>query len=385
MSPKVQFTLEEMAKIALGAPELTSASIHALHILIELILKKLDCQNDVVSLKGIESDCLVKLLKESKPAQLTVDDAHLIIIAHKLKAVTKLEKSVEEVKSKLENHIQTARKFSHLSQMKYDLKDWEKYKVHSESTCAPCGKELNLACFMVSNIDFLKKLQRRIAEPMILSFFEFEEEIKCLNEDMNDLILHAVANLEKLALVEGCLQAVEDLKEKIDQHNLKFLGTMEEVQDILDFKLDKLQIPALKRYITINLNRIEARIAVIQNKVDCPKPPGIISSGLRCLSCGEHQVCAEKGVHTVSLLPDAHTARAIRMPRTCKCSKGDLKLNRVFGKKVLNPDIISHPISKRQTEPKGLSSTVLIKNCEVVCLEDFRLFEGIDGNLYHKG
>ncbi|CAD7003258.1 unnamed protein product [Ceratitis capitata] len=360
MSPKVQFTLEEMAKIALGAPELTSASIHALHILIELILKKLDCQNDVVSLKGIESDCLVKLLKESKPAQLT--------------AVTKLEKSVEEVKSKLENHIQTARKFSHLSQMKYDLKDWEKYKVHSESTCAPCGKELNLACFM-----------RRIAEPMILSFFEFEEEIKCLNEDMNDLILHAVANLEKLALVEGCLQAVEDLKEKIDQHNLKFLGTMEEVQDILDFKLDKLQIPALKRYITINLNRIEARIAVIQNKVDCPKPPGIISSGLRCLSCGEHQVCAEKGVHTVSLLPDAHTARAIRMPRTCKCSKGDLKLNRVFGKKVLNPDIISHPISKRQTEPKGLSSTVLIKNCEVVCLEDFRLFEGIDGNLYHKG
>ncbi|XP_014097284.3 uncharacterized protein [Bactrocera oleae] len=385
MAPKAQFTLEEMAKIALGAPELTSTSVHVLHRLINVILKKLDCQNDTVSICGVESDCLAELLNKSKSAPITLDDTQVSIIGPKLYAITELERSIEEVKSNLDNHIQTARKFGHLSQMKYDLKDWENFKPNADSTCIPCVEENTFACYMIGNIDFLKKLQRRIAEPMILNLFEFEQEIKDLSEDMNLLISNASANLEKLALIEGCLRAVEDLKEQIEQHNLRFLGTMEEVQDILDFKLDKLQIPALKRYVTINLSRIEAHIAVIQNTVDCPKPPGIISSGLRCLSCGDREVCAEKGVHGMSLLPDAHAFMTVRMPKVCKCAKKSLKLTLGRNQTLLNSNIIPKQIRKTQTAAEMPTTSVYIDNCEAICVENFSLFEGTDGNLYRKG
>lgn len=385
MAPKAQFTLEEMTKIALGAPELTSTSVHVLHSLIGVILKKLDCQNDTVSICGIESVCLAELLNNSKSTPITLDDTQISIIGPKLNAIKELERSIDEVKSKLDNHIQTARKFSHLSQMKYDLKDWKNFKSNADSTCIPCVEENTLACFMIGNIDFLKKLQRRIAEPMILNLFEFEQEIKNLSEDMDRLISNASANLEKLALIEGCLRAVEDLKEKIEQHNLKFLGTMEEVQDILDFKLDKLQIPALKRYVTISLSRIESHIALIQNTVDCPKPPGIISSGLRCLSCGDRQVCAEKGVHGMSLLPDANTFMAIRLPKVCKCSRKTLNLDVGRQQTVLNPNVIPEQIRKAKTAPEVPTMSVYIDNCNAICLENFSLLEGTDGNLYRKG
>uniref|UniRef100_A0A0A1XM59 Ethanolamine-phosphate cytidylyltransferase n=1 Tax=Zeugodacus cucurbitae TaxID=28588 RepID=A0A0A1XM59_ZEUCU len=385
MAPKAQFTLEELTKIALGAPELTSTSVHVLHSLINTILKKLDCQNDIVSISGVESDCLAGLLHKSKSAPITMDDKQISIIGPKLYAITEMERSIDEVKSKLDNHIQTARKFGHLSQMKYDLKDWENFKANADSTCIPCVEENTFACFMIGNIDFLKKLQRRIAEPMVLNLFEFEQEIKHLSEDMNELIANASANLEKLALIEGALRAVEDLKDQIEQHNLRFLGTMEEVQDILDFKLDKLQIPALKRYITINLHRVEARIALIQNKVDCPKPPGIISSGLRCLSCGDRQVCAEKGVHRMSMLPDAHAVMTARLPKVCKCTKKSINLAENRRQSVLNPNVIPEQIKKMKAASEVPTASVYIDDCKAICIENFSLFEGTDGNLYRKG
>ncbi|XP_067612626.1 uncharacterized protein [Eurosta solidaginis] len=391
MAPKAQFTLEELTKIALGAPELTTTSVHALHGLVDIILKKVGCQEDTVSLRGIEADILAELLAKSKSNPITFNDKNLTILAPKLHEIVQLEKSVEELQTKLNDHIKTARKFSQLPAMKISFKDLEKFKLQAETQCIPCEKERELVCLLTGDIDFLKKLQRRLIQPMILNLFEFEDEIKMLNDDMNELIDNAIGNLEKLATLEGCLIRVEKLHEEITQLSYKFLGAMEEVQDILDFKLDKIQIPALKRYVAMTFGSLESRIRSIQNTVDCPKPPGIITSGVRCLSCGDRNVCVERGVHTMSLLPDALPHKGgTRLPRTCKCTQGDaigalgMPVTVLDGANALSEFVRNSMKSTKSTENIGVNQ-VMIDKCDAICLENFSLLEGTDGKFYRKG
>ncbi|XP_036336831.1 uncharacterized protein LOC118756227 [Rhagoletis pomonella] len=379
MAPKAQFTLEELTKIALGAPELTTTSVHVLHSLIDVILKKLGCQDDTVSICGVESDCLAELLNKSKSTPITFDDKQLIVIAPKLKVIAKLEKSVDKIEAKLNEHIKVAKKFSHLPQIKFNIKDWEQFTTQMESQCIPCEKEREITCALTGDIDFLMKLQRRLAEPMVLNLFEFEQEIAALNDDMNALIVNAAANLDKLATIEGCLLAVDKLRSEIEKHNNRFLHTMAEVQDILDSKLDKVQIQALKQYVMLSLNYVERHIRNIQNKADCPKTPGIITSGVRCLSCADRRVCVEKGVHVTGILPDAHAFKPTRLPRVCKCTKEQSPV-------ILNANMVSKVIRLRHAEAELLTANIVsIADCKATCLESLDVLQGTDGLTYRKG
>ncbi|XP_053954652.1 uncharacterized protein LOC128860889 [Anastrepha ludens] len=381
MAPKAQFTLEEITKIALGAPELTSTSVHVLHSLVDVLLKKIGCQNDTVSICGVESDCLAELLNKSKSTPINFDDKQVTIIAPELNNIVELEKSVDELQIKLNDHINSARKFNQLPQMKFDIKDWEKIKDLEGSRCIACEEDQEIACYLTSNIDFLKKLQRRLAEPMVLNLFQFEQEISALNEDMNTLIANVAEKVEKFALIEASLLAVEKVRAEIDLHNYTFLGAMEEIQDILDFKLDKIQIPALKRYVMLHFKHIDSHVRSVQYAVDCPKYPGTITSGVRCLSCGDRNVCIQKGVHPTGILPDAHAFKPTRLPRVCEC-----KTEKEEAKKMYVANVVPTLITKENIDAAASTATVVsIDDCTLTCRENYEFLKGTDGLLYRKG
>jgi len=122
MPAHLDLTLEEMTRIALGVPELTHVNVAVLHSLLNVLLKKLNCQNDVVRISGFEGKCMERILEQSKISPLPFDVEAVVPISEQLDKVKELEQRIKQLECKLECHFQ---------QIRICNKDKDKkYKIH---------------------------------------------------------------------------------------------------------------------------------------------------------------------------------------------------------------------------------------------------------------
>ncbi|XP_037818063.1 uncharacterized protein LOC119607961 [Lucilia sericata] len=384
MSSEVEFKLQDLAKIALGAPQLTNVNIAILHSLIDILLKKLNCQTETVSLNAHDSKHLENILKTAKLSPLVFSDENVEIIAPKLERLDKLQERVSNLDKKLSNHLEELQRNDNFNETVFNWENWPTYGC--EDLCTTCDPENEMACKLLKNTDFLKKLLRRISSPMVDRIFLLEEKIEKLSKEFTNFIKRTEEEYLKIKLLEKCILEIETLRQKVEENQTQFLYTMEEIQDMLDTKLDKIHMPALKKYILENFQRIDQCVKTMQDKRQCNRAAGIIMEGLRCMSCGETKVCSEVGVQSASMLPDM----GVKSPKVIRKYCG-----------VLHKTVDDWKgIKKPRVKSLNLSDVVKVKREKIINVihdddsaipkcrkagEDFDLMEGSDGKLYRKG
>uniref|UniRef100_A0A1I8NYD4 Uncharacterized protein n=1 Tax=Stomoxys calcitrans TaxID=35570 RepID=A0A1I8NYD4_STOCA len=234
----MEFELQELVKIALGGPELTNVSTAVLHSLLEILLKKLNCQNETVSLSSYESKMLQKLLEKSKTSPLAFNDESVECIEEKLKSLQRLQEVVNDMDKKLACHLEHAKWRNNFQETQLDWENWEHFG--SEDLCTFCDADNDIACKLLKNTDFLKKLLRRISAPMVDRVFLLEDKLQSLQEEFNKFTTRAQEEYLKIQLLETCIYEIELLRKKLNENQTQFICTIEEVQDMLDAKLDKI-------------------------------------------------------------------------------------------------------------------------------------------------
>lgn len=145
---------------------------------------------------------------------------------------------------------------------------------------------------------------------------------------------------------------------------------------MLDAKLDKIHMPALKKFIRDNFASLEKSIQMLQMKKDCPKAAGIIMEGVRCVCCGATNICGEVGTHPVGMLHVVRKKVQHKLPHACSC-------------RLYNPPKPGDP--RTQVTSRLLDAHLKVKrrndesNKCFQTNQPFDLLEGFDGNLYRKG
>ncbi|TDG45503.1 hypothetical protein AWZ03_008126 [Drosophila navojoa] len=315
----MQLTLEQLARIALGVPEMNHVNVAVLHSLLDTMMKKLNCNHDLVTIGGFEGKCMERLLERSKVSPLPFDLASIEPISTELDKMAAMEKRLAQVESKLESHFKQIRTVNKVNSKKYQKELWEQYASPCEDLCTVCDEDNKIACSLLQNMDFMKKLLRRIAAPIL-------EMIEKLQADLNQFYISLTAFLNKtqklfdrLELVKQCVIEIENLRGLVKEYNLTFIGTMEELQDMLDSKLDKVHMPALKKYIRDRFDNIDQRLSKIEDKDTCPRAAGFINTGITCISCGSKNIGVDVGPFNIGPLPDAtHHGKCPIMPLNCQ-------------------------------------------------------------------
>lgn len=316
----MELTLEELARIALGVPELNNVNFTVLHSLLNVLMKKLNCQKDVVTIGGFEGKCLERLLERSKISPLPFDVENIVPITNELKRVEDMEKRMASLEKKLDAHFQQIRVCNKVNSKKYQKEIWEQYASPCEDLCTVCDEDNKVACSLLQNMDFMKKLLRCIASPMIDQIEEIQKGLNVFYETLKNFLKKTEAVFERLEIVKQCVIEIENLRELVKEYNLTFIGTMEELQDMLDSKLDKVHMPALKKYIRDHFDDIEHRLSKIEDKDTCPRAAGFVNTGIRCISCGNPRIGVDVGPLTIGPLPDA-TAKELPQHLQMNCQK----------------------------------------------------------------
>ncbi|EDW44289.1 uncharacterized protein LOC6616376 [Drosophila sechellia] len=305
MPSHVDLTLEEMTRIALGVPELTHVNVAVLQSLLNVLLKKLNCQNDMVRISGFEGKCMERILEQSKISPLPFDVEAIVPISEQLDKVQELDKRIKKLECQLECHFQQIRICNKAKDKKYKINQAEQYASPCEDLCTVCDEDNKIACSLLANMDFMKKLMRRIATPILDRMEEVSHKLEKFYLTLQSFLKQTEALFNRLEIVKQCVVEIEGLRTLVQEYNLTFLGTMEELQDMLDSKLDKVHMPALKKYIRDRFDDIDRRLRMIEEKDACPRAAGFINTGLACLSCNSPKVGVDVGPQTMGLFPDA--------------------------------------------------------------------------------
>jgi len=313
-----QFTLSEIAQIALGAKNLNNDNIHILHTLIDLLLKKLGCQNENVYIGGADAACMERILKCAKFSPIPVNDEHMDIVTKRIEALECWEQRIKILETKLECHFQEIeQQYEAREDTKWMGRFWEFYSLPIEDLCTTCEPENELACSLLKNKFFMMKLLRRISYPLVERIFILERKIEELHKAFTEFLKRMEEVFAKMKLIEQVVIEVEKLRSEIKEHYLEFIATMEEVQQMLDAKFDKVHIPALKKYLKEKFAEINALIDELKKAKDCPRAAGIIMENIKCLSCLNTKVCSD-------LEPPPYIAPDLKKPfkkEKCDCKQ----------------------------------------------------------------
>lgn len=177
-----------------------------------------------------------------------------------------------------------------------------------EDLCDPCEPCNQNVCNLLNNRDFLKKLMRKTTTPVVDRMFQFEDRIRILTEKFEYFLDAAEKEYQKIPLVEDALFRIDVLKNDFINHQALFLKTMEEVQEMLDDKVQKLHIPPMKKWIQDELDCIWQVIKELKTIKECPKALGTVVKNLKCLSC-QQETCVMKGTQMLALPPECHAGK----------------------------------------------------------------------------
>ncbi|KAL5290950.1 hypothetical protein ACFFRR_010383 [Megaselia abdita] len=177
-----------------------------------------------------------------------------------------------------------------------------------EDLCDPCEPCNQNACGLLNNRDFLKKLMRKTTTPVVDRMFQFEDRIRILTEKFEYFLDAAEKEYQKIPLVEDALFRIDVLKKDFIKHQTLFLRTMEEIQEMLDDKVQKVHIPPMKQWIQDEFDCIWKVIKELKTIKECPKALGTVIQHLKCLSC-QQNTCAMKGTQMLPLFHESHAGK----------------------------------------------------------------------------
>lgn len=282
------FTLNDLAKIALGAPKLTKEHLSVLQSLLIILLRKLDCHNETVHISGMPGKCLQKLLQEN--SQKPIYDfqlKNLKSFKEKYKLLVKLEHRLDNLQTNLDEHFDKIRR-CHMTNI-FQVHMWDFYSSGTEDLCSlymPKNKDL---CLLLRNIIFNKELRKRMTQPLVQHVIDFEKQIEQMRLKLEELHKNTGDNSKSQNCIQFLVCNIEVLRPRLMQYNKVFREAMEETQEMLNCKLERVTLPAIKKYLDDRFSVIENHLKILKKETKiCASTKPINIKKKTCLSCTRH-------------------------------------------------------------------------------------------------
>ncbi|KAI9588603.1 hypothetical protein GQX74_004448 [Glossina fuscipes] len=289
METNDDYTMAELLRIALGSPQLNKENLHLLHALLRYLLNRMDCECETIIVEGVEANCLKELLPHcEEPLKLTKADAYSCNIkgAKRSKKIDTLDKHLMNLEEKYAEHLSKLCECSRVKDKLFDIRMWDKYSSQNEDLCTCPGLDAREFCKFLNNGYFIFKLRHNILVPVLEKFDEFEKIIDKLNQALADFVSNTEENMNRLQMVDSITYEIAALHKAFDSNIVTYINAIEEVDDMLIAKTDRIFLPTITNCLKKNFKRAEKNIKQLRkNKMLCPKTTLIQVTPDQCLSC----------------------------------------------------------------------------------------------------
>ncbi|XP_036337116.1 uncharacterized protein LOC118747237 [Rhagoletis pomonella] len=373
----IEVTLEQMLQMALGTPKISSINLSILHSLFDILLKKLDCQYEKVEIDRRDGACLQSILRKSRISPLPFNVENVGLISEKLKKLRHLEERHDNLAKQLEEHIEHIRTCNEKHNQTYAKKNWEPFCGACESFCDKPEPQSELHCLLLRDYNFIKKSKQIVEEPLIGPIIDMRKRLKTLHGEVLDYSRRLAEKCERLAYIEVLVKEIEKLSKLIVIEKHLFTEAMQELQDMLDAKIYKVVLPELKRYINIEIEKIQNICKTLKKKSACLKATAFAGQSNSCLSCKGKLTCTQR---PILIAPERSVKiEEIKMRKIAQtCSRSGPCLSKEMEKKLLQG---LERIEEATEEAKV--SREMSKSCHLVT-DHFNVFEGTNGVYYRK-
>ncbi|XP_053955218.1 uncharacterized protein LOC128861255 [Anastrepha ludens] len=277
-SPSAQhFTLQQLANIALGCEQMTGVNTVVLHSLLNLVLKKLNCQNEKVSISGYEAKQMAELLETAHTSPIIFHEENFNVVLERFENLDELEKRLDAAEVQLKEHLLGIRRYlsklENLEPCRFDENDY--YEL-CEDSCSTPNPDVKATCDMLSRTSFLKNILLHIYHPIVKAYFAIEDKLNALQKAMCMLIQRLDLTLNSFALINSVESEFEWSSLEFDRLHLGFIKALNEIQDILDAKADKFQMVQLKDYIAERFDLIWNKLNKLLKEGRCQEASAVI-------------------------------------------------------------------------------------------------------------
>uniref|UniRef100_A0A1A9UVV2 Uncharacterized protein n=1 Tax=Glossina austeni TaxID=7395 RepID=A0A1A9UVV2_GLOAU len=289
METKEVYTMGELLRIALGSPQLNKENLDLLHALLRYLINRMDCGCETIIVEGVAANCLKELLPHcEEPLKLTKAYPYSCNIdeGERSAKLDTLDKHLINLEAKYAEHSAKIEQCSRVNDQLFDSQIWDKYSSQNEDLCRCPGLDTQESCKFLTNGFFILKLRHNILTPVLQKFDGFEKIVGNLNQALVDFVKNTEESMDRLRMVDSITYEIIALTRKFDCNTITFLNAMEEVDNMLIAKTDRIILPAITNCLKKNFDRVEENIERLRkNKMLCPKTTLIQVTPDQCLSC----------------------------------------------------------------------------------------------------
>ncbi|XP_013117381.2 uncharacterized protein LOC106094693 [Stomoxys calcitrans] len=289
MEPEnINVTFKHLLNISLGDAKLDKANLSILQSVLLLLLHKLDCQHEKVRLSGVDFDSLKKILVNSRNPPLPITVNHENSFQKYYQLLDRLNIQTKNLQQQLENHFSEIKK--QCATDAFRSKCWDLYAAPTEDLCTLYSEYNKAFCTMAQNPTFNGEMRRRMTQPVLKRMQHFESQIEAMREKLRLLNGVQPQTGDQLKLLPSIIGEIETKRLEIDGQWSMVREAMQETQEMLNCKLDRITLPALRKDLENRFAAVDSYIALMKKQpCHCPNVR-ILDVGKKgfCISCGRN-------------------------------------------------------------------------------------------------
>ncbi|XP_050337436.1 uncharacterized protein LOC126763732 [Bactrocera neohumeralis] len=248
-----------------------------LHSLLDLLLKKLNCEDERVSISGYEAKQIEEILQTTSISPIIFQEENFDVVLEKFENIDEMEKQLNETEAKLSEHLigirRFLKRFETLEPFRFDDDDY--YEL-CEDLCSTLDPDVKIACETLARSMFLKSILMRMCHPILKAYHAIEKKLCVLEVEVCALMKRLDKIFDSFQLVTVVQSEYEWCRVELDRVHGTFLKALNEIQDILDAKVNKCQMLQLKEYVTERLNDIWVKLNKLRIEGRCQRASAVV-------------------------------------------------------------------------------------------------------------
>uniref|UniRef100_A0A1I8M4L9 Uncharacterized protein n=1 Tax=Musca domestica TaxID=7370 RepID=A0A1I8M4L9_MUSDO len=287
----LQFSLSELSRAALGGNSITSEHLHILQNLFMILLKKLNCENETVRITGFDGPCCRTILENSNdnknPFKLRIQNVEIYQKYYDL--LEQLEMQTKSMQDKLEQHFSEIRK--RCATNEYSSRCWDFYASPTEDLCTLYSDYNKEFCTMAQHPTFNVEIRRRMTRPVLQRISNIDSRLEVMRDKLRKINDVADRAEPKLKLVEALIGDIESKRHEVQQQWHSTREAMQEVQEMLNCKLDRMILPTMKKDLEKRFAAVDQHIAMLRqlpNNCSAPAQAIDVKKENICISCSPY-------------------------------------------------------------------------------------------------
>ncbi|XP_050337435.1 uncharacterized protein LOC126763731 [Bactrocera neohumeralis] len=247
-------SLEDLLQIALGTESITGVNTIVLHSLLDLVLQKLGCENEKISISGHDAMVIEKLLQESSISPLAFESNQMKTITQ-FDCLGQLEITVKDLEEQIDKHLEEVQ---HDKLVKGSNNSISISTIFSrEHICSTCDPDMKDMCNFIADTKFKHIILEHTILPVYKHLQAMSQKLEDFEIEFLKWLEFMEQHLKTISQKDTVMMRILQMDEELTMFRNEFMDAMDDLQDILDTKVDRCDVVALQ-------NVFEQRVEVIK-------------------------------------------------------------------------------------------------------------------------